>query len=61
VIASTQDVITPIETAKSGAGSGYLARHVKNNRFHVNEDCGHADLLEKKDQSISMIIDFLKE
>lgn len=61
VIASTQDIITPIETAKSGAGSGYLARHVKNNRFHVNEDCGHADLLEKKDQSISMIIDFLKE
>lgn len=61
VIASTQDYITPIETAKSGAGSGYIARKAKHVRFHVNDDCGHADLLEKKDQTIAMIIDFLKQ
>lgn len=59
VIASTQDYITPIETAKSGAGSGYLDRNLKHCRFHVNTDCGHADLLEKKDQTIAMIIEFL--
>ncbi len=61
VIASTQDVITPIETAKSGAGSGFLKRTLKRCHFHVNEDCGHADLLEKKDQTIPMIVEHLKK
>ncbi len=60
VIASTLDYLTPWQTAKSGAGSEYLVQNLKRHELKVYDDAGHADLLEKKEITIPLIIDFLK-
>ena len=58
VIASTFEYITPFRTAKSGAGSEYLTQHVRNCVLKLYDDADHADLLEKKDVTIPLIIYF---
>jgi|SoiMethySBSTD1v2_1073268.scaffolds.fasta_scaffold04008_12 pimeloyl-ACP methyl ester carboxylesterase len=60
VIASTLDYLCPYKTAKSGAGIEYLLETLKNREAKIYDDIGHADLLERKDVSIPLIIDFLK-
>lgn len=60
VIASTLDYLTPWRTAKSGAGSEYLTQHLRRHELKLYDDAGHADLLEKKEVSIPLIIDFLQ-
>ncbi len=60
VIASMLDYLCPYKTAASGAGIEYLLTHLKRSEKKIYEDIGHADLLERKDESIALIIDFLK-
>jgi pimeloyl-ACP methyl ester carboxylesterase len=60
VIASMLDWLCPYKTAPSGAGTDYLLANLKKVESKVYDDIGHADLLERKDVSIALIIDFLK-
>lgn len=60
VIASMLDYLCPFRTAKSGAGIEYLLANLKRKESKIYENIGHADLLEKKEVSIPLIVDFLK-
>lgn len=60
VIASMLDYLCPYKTGKSGAGIEYLLKNLKNKEYKIYEDIGHADLLEAKETSIPLIIDFMK-
>lgn len=60
VIASMLDWLCPWKTAASGAGTDYLLANLRNHEAKIYDDIGHADLLERKDVSIPLIIDFLK-
>jgi pimeloyl-ACP methyl ester carboxylesterase len=60
VIASMLDYLCPYRTAASGAGIEYLLNNLTNVKSKIYDDIGHADLLEKKEVSIPLIIDFLK-
>lgn len=60
VIGSVLDYLTPMETAESGAGIQYLIDNLSDCESRIYTDIGHADLLEKKDESLPLIVDFLK-
>ena len=60
VIASMLDYLCPWQTGKSGAGTDYLIRNLKNQEHKIYDDIGHADLLEAKEISVPLIIDFMK-
>lgn len=60
VIASMLDYLCPWETGKSGAGNKYLIENLKNCEYKIYEDVGHADLLEAKETSIPLILDFMR-
>ena len=61
VIGSTLDYLTPMETAGSGAGIQYLIDNLSDCESKIYTDIGHADLLEKKEESLPLIVNFLKQ
>ncbi len=59
VMVGEQDVITPLDAAEGGAGARYMAEHIPNAELIVLEGCGHGNLVERADDSIAAIIEFL--
>jgi pimeloyl-ACP methyl ester carboxylesterase len=59
VMVGDRDVITPLDSASGGAGARYMAEHIPNSELLVLEGCGHGNLVERANESISAIIEFL--
>ncbi len=59
IITAAKDMLTPMETAPSGAGAKWVAEHIPDCETKVYEEIGHADLLECPEQTIPAVIDFL--
>ena len=54
------DYITPLDMGPSGIGGRKIAEMVPNSTLKVWEGIGHADLLEKPDESAAVVIKFLE-
>ena len=54
------DYITPLDMGPSGIGGRKIAEMVPNSTLKVWEGIGHADLLEKPEESAEVVIGFLK-
>jgi pimeloyl-ACP methyl ester carboxylesterase len=60
IVTAAKDMLTPMETAPSGAGARWVAEHIADCEIKVYEEIGHADLLEVPEQTIPAVIDFLQ-
>jgi 3-oxoadipate enol-lactonase len=60
VMVGSEDAITPLDAAPGGAGARHMAEAIPNARLHVLEGCGHGNLLERPEESIRAILDFLE-
>ncbi len=60
VIGGDQDIMTPWETAPSGAGQAYLAQHIKGAVKYVIEGSGHSTLVDATEENCRVVIAFLK-
>jgi pimeloyl-ACP methyl ester carboxylesterase len=54
------DYITPLDMGPSGIGGRKIAEMVPNSTLKVWKGIGHADLLEKPEESAATVIKFLK-
>jgi pimeloyl-ACP methyl ester carboxylesterase len=59
VMVGDQDVITPLYSGPDGAGAAYMAEHIPGAELCVFEGCGHGNLVERADDSIARIVEFL--
>ena len=59
VMVGDQDVITPLDAGPDGAGARFMAEHIPNAELCVLEGCGHGNLVERDEESIATIIEFL--
>jgi pimeloyl-ACP methyl ester carboxylesterase len=59
VMIGDRDVITPLDSASSGAGARYIAEQIPHAELAVLEGCGHGNLVERRDESITKILEFL--
>ncbi len=60
VLVGSEDCLTPLDTGPDGAGARAIADGIPNARLHVFEGCGHGNLVERADESIEVIVDFLQ-
>jgi pimeloyl-ACP methyl ester carboxylesterase len=60
VMVGDQDVITPLYAGPDGAGAAFMAERIPQGELCVLEGCGHGNLVERADDSIRLIIDFLQ-
>lgn len=59
VMVGSEDCLTPLDTGPDGAGARYLAEQIPGARLYVLEGCGHGNLVERPEESIASILDFL--
>jgi pimeloyl-ACP methyl ester carboxylesterase len=59
VMVGELDVITPLDAGPDGAGARYMADHIPRAELCVLEGCGHGNLVERADDSIRLIVEFL--
>jgi 3-oxoadipate enol-lactonase len=59
VMVGEHDVITPLDSGPDGAGARYMAERIPRAELCVLEGCGHGNLVERADESIRRILDFL--
>ena len=59
VMVGDEDVITPLQAGPDGAGARYMADKIPNAELFVLSGCGHGMLVERADESIQAIIEFL--
>lgn len=60
VITAAKDMLTPMLTGRTGAGSQWVADNIKGCELIVYKDIGHADLVECPDLTIASTIKFLR-
>ena len=60
VMVGDEDVITPLHAGPDGAGAAFMAERIPHAELCVLEGCGHGNLVERADDSIRIIIDFLQ-
>jgi pimeloyl-ACP methyl ester carboxylesterase len=60
VMVGEHDVITPVEAGPDGAGAAFMAERIPNAELCVFQGCGHGNLVERADDSIRRIVDFLE-
>jgi 3-oxoadipate enol-lactonase len=60
VMVGEDDVITPLDAGPDGAGARYMAERIPHAELCVLEGCGHGNLVERADESIRLILDFLR-
>jgi pimeloyl-ACP methyl ester carboxylesterase len=60
VLVGAEDILTPLDCGPDGAGVRAIARAIPDARLHVFEGCGHGNLIERADESASVILDFLR-
>jgi pimeloyl-ACP methyl ester carboxylesterase len=59
VMVGDEDVITPLDSGPDGAGAKFMAERIPRSELYVLEGCGHGNLVERAEDSIRKIVDFL--
>lgn len=59
LLCGDEDILTPLDCGPEGVGMRRMAELIPNARLHVFSSCGHGNLMEQADRSISAIIDHL--
>ena len=54
------DCLTPLDCGPDGVGMRRMAELIPGARLHVFPGCGHGNLMERADESIQIVVDFLK-
>jgi len=60
VMAGSEDCLTPVDCGPDGVGARGMASAIDGARLHVLSGCGHGNLVERPDESIAVILDFLQ-
>jgi pimeloyl-ACP methyl ester carboxylesterase len=60
LLCGSDDCLTPLDCGPDGVGMRRMAELIPGARLHVFEDCGHGNLMERADESIRVIVDFLQ-
>ena len=60
VMVGDEDVITPLHAGPDGAGAAFMAERIPRAELVVLEGCGHGNLVERADDSIRSIVEFLQ-
>jgi aminoacrylate hydrolase len=59
VMVGEEDCLTPLDQGPDGAGARYMHEHIPGSALHVFPACGHGNLVERPQESIDVILDFL--
>ena len=59
VLCGEEDALTPLRCGPDGAGMDVIAERIPGARLHVFAGCGHANMAERTEESIQVIVDFL--
>jgi pimeloyl-ACP methyl ester carboxylesterase len=60
VMVGDEDVITPLHAGPDGAGAAFMAERIARAKLVVIKGCGHGNLVERADDSIRSIVEFLQ-
>jgi len=60
VIGGDEDIMTPWQQAKSGAGQEYIAQHIKGAKKHVIKGSNHSTLFDGTEENCRVVTAFLK-
>lgn len=61
LLCGTDDCLTPLDCGPDGVGMRRMAELIPGARLHVFEGCGHGNLIERADESIQVIVEFLEQ
>ncbi len=53
------DVLTPLDQGPEGAGNRFIADAIPNSELYIVEGCGHTNLVERPEESIKVVREFL--
>jgi pimeloyl-ACP methyl ester carboxylesterase len=59
LLCGTDDCLTPLDCGPDGVGMRRMAELIPGAHLHVFDGCGHGNLMERADESIRVIVDFL--
>jgi len=59
VMVGERDVITPLDAGPDGAAARFMAERIFNAELCVLAGCGHGNLVERADESLERITEFL--
>jgi pimeloyl-ACP methyl ester carboxylesterase len=59
LLCGSEDCLTPLDCGPDGVGMRRMAELIPGARLHVFEGCGHGNLMERAEESIQVIVDFL--
>jgi pimeloyl-ACP methyl ester carboxylesterase len=59
LLCGSEDCLTPLDCGPDGVGMRRMAELIPGARLHVFEGCGHGNLMERADESIRVIVEFL--
>jgi 3-oxoadipate enol-lactonase len=59
VVCGAEDVLTPLDCGPTGVGMRDIAARIPDARLHVFDGCGHANLIERTEESIRVIVNHL--
>lgn len=60
LLCGSEDCLTPLECGPNGVGMRRMQQLIPGALLHVFDGCGHGNLIERADESIRVIVDFLK-
>jgi len=60
VLCGEEDVLTPLRCGPDGAGMDVIAERIPDARLHAFGGCGHANMAERTEESIRVIVEFLE-
>src|SRR5688572_17439721 len=60
LLCGAEDCLTPLDCGPDGVGMRRMAELIPGARLHVFDGCGHGNLIERPDESIQTIVDFLE-
>lgn len=59
VLCGEEDCLTPLRCGPDGAGMDVIADRIPDARLHVFDGCGHANLMERTEESVRVIFEHL--
>lgn len=59
VLCGEEDWLTPLHCGPDGAGMDVIAERIPDARVHVFAGCGHANLMERTEESVRVIVEHL--
>jgi len=60
LLCGSEDCLTPLDCGPDGMGMRAMSEQICDSRLHVFGGCGHANLVERAEESIRVIIDHLE-